>query len=126
RFHREGGLGQVFVARDEELQRDVALKQIKDQYADHPESRARFLEEAEITGSLEHPGIVPVYGMGTHADGRPYYAMRFIQGDSLKAAIDRFHRRRPGVEPPGSPLVRRRLELRHLLDRFRDVCNAIA
>jgi len=126
RFHREGGLGQVFVARDEELRRDVALKQIKEQYADHPESRSRFVLEAEITGNLEHPGVVPVYGLGHYADGRPYYAMRFIQGDSLKAAIERFHQRRPGDGPPGSPLVRRRLGLRHLLDRFRDVCNAMA
>ena len=47
--------------------------------------------EAEITGGLEHPGIVPVYGLGTYAGGRPYYAMRFIKGDSLKEAIERFH-----------------------------------
>ena len=51
----------------------------------------RFLLEAEITGGLEHPGIVPVYGLGTYGDGRPYYAMRFIRGDSLKEAIERFH-----------------------------------
>ena len=41
---------------------------------------ARILQEAEITGGLEHPGIVPVYGLGTYADGRPFYAMRFIKG----------------------------------------------
>ncbi|HEV3260118.1 MAG TPA: protein kinase [Gemmataceae bacterium] len=125
RFHREGGLGQVFVARDEELHREVALKQIKEQYADHAEYRSRFILEAEITGNLEHPGIVPVYGLGTYADGRPYYAMRFIQGDSFKAAIDHFHHKRVGADAPGS-VVSRRLELRHLLDRFLDVCNAIA
>ncbi len=54
-------------------------------------SRGRFVLEAEVTGGLEHPGIVPVYGLGTYVDGRPYYAMRFIKGDSLKEAIDRFH-----------------------------------
>ena len=54
---------------------------------DDPVSRARFLMEAEITGGLEHPGIVPVYGLGTYRDGRPYYAMRFIRGDSLREAI---------------------------------------
>mgnify|MGYP000187336175 CR=1 FL=1 len=47
--------------------------------------------EAEITGGLEHPGIVPVYGLGTYDGGRPYYAMRFIKGDSLKEAIEHFH-----------------------------------
>ena len=91
RPHASGGLGAVFVALDAELHREVALKQILDQHADDPTSRARFLLEAEITGGLEHPGIVPVYGLGTYGDGRPYYAMRFIRGDSLKDAIESFH-----------------------------------
>src|SRR5262249_39977108 len=71
----EGGLGQVSVARDEELNREVALKEIKDRYADDAECRARFLREAAITGQLEHPGVVPVYALGTYGDGRPFYAM---------------------------------------------------
>ena len=91
RPHARGGLGAVFVALDSELDREVALKQILDDRADDPISRFRFLTEARITGGLEHPGIVPVYGLGTHDDGRPYYAMRFIRGDSLKEAIDQFH-----------------------------------
>ena len=48
--------------------------------------------EAEVTGGLEHPNIVPVYGLGTYADGRPYYAMRFIRGDSLKDAAEKSHK----------------------------------
>ena len=82
--HAKGGLGQVSLALDQELNREVALKQIQERYADDPNSRSRFLLEAEITGGLEHPGIVPVYGLGHYADGRPFYAMRFIRGDSLK------------------------------------------
>ena len=54
--------------------------------------------EAEITGSLEHPGIVPVYSLGRNAEGRPYYAMRFIRGESLQVAIRRFHKKF-GEEP---------------------------
>ena len=91
RPHARGGLGAVFVALDSELNREVALKQILDHHADDQASRQRFVLEAEITGGLEHPGIVPVYGLGTYGDGRPYYAMRFIRGDSLKEAINRFH-----------------------------------
>ena len=91
RPHAEGGLGAVFVALDSELNREVALKQILDRHADDEINRARFLMEAEITGGLEHPGIVPVYGLGTYSDGRPYYAMRFIKGDSLKDALAAFH-----------------------------------
>jgi serine/threonine protein kinase/tetratricopeptide (TPR) repeat protein len=121
RPHARGGLGAVFVAQDEELHREVALKEIQDRHADHPESRSRFLLEAEITGGLEHPGIVPVYGLGTYGDGRPYYAMRFIRGDSLKEAIERFHR----ADAPGRDPGERALELRKLLGRFIDVCNAI-
>ena len=107
RPHARGGLGEVFVAHDEELNREVALKEIQSRHADDPESRARFLLEAEITGGLEHPGIVPVYGLGRHPDGRPFYAMRFIHGDSLKEAIERFHQRerlrpRPGRAGAGA------------------------
>jgi serine/threonine-protein kinase len=122
RPHAKGGLGEVFVAHDEELHREVALKEIQERSADDPESRSRFMVEAEITGGLEHPGIVPVYGLGTYADGRPYYAMRFIRGDSLKDAIDRFHRADLTDRDPGQ----RALALRALLGRFVDVCNAIA
>jgi eukaryotic-like serine/threonine-protein kinase len=66
----------VFVALDAELNREVALKQILERHAHDPLSRQRFVIEAEVTGGLEHPGIVPVYGLGTYGDGRPYYAMR--------------------------------------------------
>ena len=79
------------VALDTELNREVALKEIRPQFAHDHGSRVRFLLEAEVTGRLEHPGVVPVYGLGTDAAGRPYYAMRFIRGDSLKQAIERFH-----------------------------------
>jgi serine/threonine protein kinase/tetratricopeptide (TPR) repeat protein len=121
RPHARGGLGAVFVALDIELHREVALKQILESHADDEASRARFLMEAEITGGLEHPGIVPVYGLGTYGDGRPFYAMGFIKGDSLKEAIERFHADESLKKDSG----RRSLELRKLLRRFTDVCNAI-
>jgi eukaryotic-like serine/threonine-protein kinase len=121
RPHARGGLGAVFVALDTELHREVALKQILDAHADDPVSRTRFVIEAEITGGLEHPGIVPVYGLGSDGDGRPYYAMRFIRGDSLKDSIRLFH-----ADPDlKSDTGRHSLELRKLLRRFTDVCNAI-
>lgn len=83
--------GQVLVALDRELNREVALKEIQSRFAQQAENRARFVLEAEITRQLEHPGIVPVYGLGHYADGRPFYAMRFVRGDSLKDAIERYH-----------------------------------
>src|SRR5262249_1635681 len=122
RFHAEGGLGRVFVARDAELRREVALKQLREDRADEPQNRARFVVEAEITGGLGHPGIVPVYGLGHYADGRPFYAMRLIKGDSLKEAIAHFHR----AEAAGGEEGERAVELRRLLGRFLDVCDAMA
>jgi serine/threonine protein kinase/tetratricopeptide (TPR) repeat protein len=118
RPHARGGLGEVYVARDEELGREVALKEIQSTHAHDPNSRDRFVREAEVTGGLEHPGIVAVYGLGSYADGRPFYAMRFIQGDSLKEAIERFHK-------AGKPNFAGS-EFRQLLGRFIDVCQAIA
>ena len=121
RPHAKGGLGEVYVAHDEELNREVALKEILATHADNPNSRSRFLLEAEVTGSLEHPGIVPVYGLGQREDGRPYYAMRFIRGKSLREASSHFHR----THPDGDQTADHALELRQLLGRFIDVCNAI-
>jgi serine/threonine-protein kinase len=114
RPHAKGGLGEVFVALDREVHREVALKEMLPQRADDPTNRGRFLREAEITGGLEHPGIVPVYGLGQYADGRPFYTMRFIQGETLKDAVRRLHAGEPGPT------------LRGLMTRFVAVCNAIA
>jgi tRNA A-37 threonylcarbamoyl transferase component Bud32/Tfp pilus assembly protein PilF len=119
RPHATGGLGQVSVALDSELRRQVALKEIRPEHADNPAARARFLLEAEVTGQLEHPGVVPVYGLGSYPGGRPFYAMRFVQGDSLHDAIRQYHQGAPASG--GQPLAFRRL-----LGRFVDVCNAAA
>jgi serine/threonine-protein kinase len=119
RSHAEGGLGRVFVALDRELNREVALKQIKEERLGMQASRARFVFEAEVTGNLEHPGIVPVYSMGHDDEGRPYYAMRMIKGGTLKEAIRRHHADDPG---PGG----RSMDLRRLIGRLIAVCNAVA
>ncbi len=121
RPYAQGGLGAVSVALDTEVHREVALKQILEKHVHDPVSRQRFLLEAEITGGLEHPGIVPVYGLGADTRGRPYYAMRFIRGDTLKETVDRFRQDESLRRDAG----RRSLELRKLLRRFDDVCNAV-
>ena len=85
----------------------------------------RFRQEAEITGNLEHPGIVPVYGLGKYGNGRPFYAMRFIRGDSLKDATLKFHTNWPAAADQSMNTGEANLELRQLLGRLIDVCNAI-
>lgn len=97
KFHDKGGLGWVYIARDNELDRTVALKCLQPDPATDPVARQRFIREAEITARLEHPGIVPIYGLGSYGLGDvafqkfPSYAMRFIQGETLRDAIRQFH-----------------------------------
>jgi serine/threonine-protein kinase len=122
RFHASGGQSDVFQGYDESLGRPVAVKLLGRLRAGFPESRRRFENEAEITGRLEHPGIAPVYCRGEAADGRPYYAMQFIRGETLQDAIDRFH----AADRPGRDPGERGLALRQLLTRFQDVCNTVA
>jgi serine/threonine protein kinase len=117
RFHRRGALGEVHLAQDQELHREVALKRLQSQFNSNPQSRRRFLLEAEITARLEHPGIVPVHGLVQDEHGLPCYAMRFIRGESLKETIERFYRGDPSEQ---------RLEFRQLLTRFVAVCDAVA
>jgi serine/threonine-protein kinase len=119
RLHARGGIGQVWLARDEDIGRDVALKELRPDRGDSPSATARFLEEAKVTGQLEHPGIVPVYELVQPRAGQPCYAMRFVGGRTLADAIKDYHRRRQsgGVGP---------LDLRQLLTAFVGVCNAVA
>jgi WD40 repeat protein/serine/threonine protein kinase len=121
RRHARGGLGEILVARDEVLHREVALKRLQPERLHDLDSRQRFVREAEITSQLEHPGVVPVYGLGRVGDESPVYAMRFIRGDTLLQAIERFHAADSSRRDPGE----RRLALQQLLQRFLSVCNTI-
>lgn len=123
RLHAQGGLGEVFLARDLELERQVAVKRIRTELTEHPEIQSRFLREAKLTGALEHPGIVPIYGLLRQADGRPLYAMRWIRGTSLRAQAERFHSERPRG---ASTFTRQDRDLRQLLGHLISVCQAAA
>ena len=79
---------------------------------------ARFLHEAEITGGLEHPGIVPIYALGQNSDGRPYYTMRLVKGMTLEEQI---RASRKSGSPHPTPL-----EFRQLLNHFIRVCEIVA
>jgi tRNA A-37 threonylcarbamoyl transferase component Bud32 len=119
RLYAEGGLGRVWIARDLDLNREVALKEIKPGHADHAEARRRFFKEAQVTGQLEHPNIVPVYELARRdLDGRPFYTMRFVRGRTMRQAIAEFHARR--MERKANPLARLKL-----LQAFVSVCQAV-
>jgi WD40 repeat protein/serine/threonine protein kinase len=118
----KGGLGEIFVAADQALNRVVALKEIQDRFARDPQIRSRFVQEAEITGALEHPGIVPVYTLGYYGNGRPYYVMRMIRGESLRETARRYHDVDAATLAPGERL----LAFRRMLGRFQHVCDTVA
>jgi serine/threonine-protein kinase len=119
RLHSEGGLGRVYVAHDNDLNRDVALKEIRPDRAEHPEAWQRFLKEAQLTGQLEHPNIVPVYEVARREeDSAPFYTMRLVRGQTLREAVTDYHRRRR--EGRADPLERPRL-----LNAFVNVCQAV-
>jgi WD40 repeat protein len=86
--HGRGGLGRVSRARDRELERDVAVKEL---LARNYVSEVRFFREALITARLEHPGIVPVHEAGRRPDGTPFYAMKLVAGRPLRDLIGERH-----------------------------------
>ncbi len=78
-----GGMGVILRGHDGDVGRDVAVKVLREDLAADEAMLRRFVEEAQIGGQLQHPGIVPIYELGRMADRRPYFAMKLIQGRSL-------------------------------------------
>ena len=119
-LHARGGIGQVWLAHDADLDREVALKELRPEHVRNAAALDRFLAEARITGQLEHPGIVPVYELIRQSpDHAPFYTMRFIKGKTLDESARSFHRKR--VEGQADPL-----DLLALLNAFVAVCNTVA
>ncbi len=118
--HAKGGLGVIYEAEDLQLHRTVALKQIQGSGTGSSVVQEKFYLEAEVTGQLEHPGIVPVYALGIDDRKKPFYAMRFIRGEDLRTHINHLH-----APSPSKVAGLDGLALRQLLRRFLDVCNAM-
>jgi tetratricopeptide (TPR) repeat protein len=81
-----GGMGAVLRGRDVDLGRDLAVKVLLEKHADRPEVVRRFIEEAQIGGQLQHPGVVPVYDIGRFGE-RPFFTMKFVKGHTLQALL---------------------------------------
>lgn len=82
----KGGMGEVFLAFDKRCEREIALKQIRQDLQNHPHIRKRFLKEAHITSQLMHPAIIPIYSIEMEG-ANIYYTMPFVEGDTLKQII---------------------------------------
>jgi serine/threonine-protein kinase len=105
-----GGMGVVFAARDRALSREVAVKVLRAEVRDNGDIARRFVEEALITGQLQHPGVPPIHDLGTLPDGRPFIAMKLIKGRTLAALLGE----------------RRAVEHTRYLTVFEQVCQAVA
>ena len=113
-----GGMGQVFEANDERLRRRVALKALKSSLREDRNAKLRFIEEARVTGQLEHPGIVPIYALEQSEQGDPYFCMRLMSGRTLDRILDAWH--------AGDAEIRRRHSLPRLIAMFERVIETIA
>ena len=83
----QGGMGAIIRARDTDLGRDLAIKVLLERHKDKPEVIQRFVEEAQIGGQLQHPGIAPVYELGQFSDQRPFFSMKLVKGQTLSALL---------------------------------------
>ena len=107
-----GGMGVVLKGRDEDLGRDLAVKVLLEKHRDNPELVRRFVEEAQIGGQLQHPGIVPVYELGQLPDDRLFIAMKLLRGRTLAALLEA--RKDPAEDRP------------RFLQIFEHVCQTMA
>src|SRR5262249_35337964 len=112
------GMGAILKGRDTDLGRDIAIKVLLETHRGRPELVQRFVEEAQIAGQLQHPGIVPVYELGQFPDRRPFFTMKLIKGRTLAALLA--ERGSPGADTP-SPSERMRW-----LKVFEQVCQTVA
>ncbi len=108
----QGGMGAVLRGRDPLLGRELAVKVLLEEHRGNPELTRRFVEEAQIAGQLQHPGIVPVYELGTFEDRRPFFTMKLVKGRTLATLLG-------GRSSPGEDLGR-------FLGIFEQVCQTVA
>lgn len=114
----KGGMGEVYLALDRQLQRHVALKVMTPEVAANKDLANRFTQEALVLGRLDHPHIVPIHDLGNDTKGRNYYAMKFVRGTTLKDVLHALRQ--------GQASVVERYPLSRLLDVYSKVCDAVA
>jgi protein kinase-like protein len=113
-----GGMGRVLRGTDMKLRRELAIKATpQPHHLLPPGLLARFVEEAQITAQLEHPNVVPVHDLGLDPEGRAYFTMKLVRGQSLETILEK--------RKAGDPATRSEFGLRRLLDVFLQICQAV-
>ncbi|MBV10487.1 serine/threonine-protein kinase [Rubinisphaera sp.] len=115
----EGGLGLVYKYYDKRLGRDIALKIARRKVVESDARLQRFLREREVTARLQHPAIPPVFQSGELSDGRPYYLMRLINGQTFAHRIREAYQTQPLEQSPSD------LRFGQLLSSFFELCDAV-
>ena len=113
-----GGMGAILRVTDLSIKRTVAMKVALKDVAGDPELIRRFTQEAELTGQLEHPNIVPVHDLSLDEEGQPFYTMKFVKGITLQAILTNLRQ--------GDAATVAQYPLAHLLTVFQKVCDAVA
>jgi serine/threonine-protein kinase len=113
----EGGMGRIYLCRDERIGRDVAMKVLRRKYAKQPDTLARFVREARIQGQLEHPSIVPVYDLMRRSNGDVGFTMKRVRGKTIEQIVDAIARK--------DKAVLEQYPRRKLLRNFAAACLAV-
>lgn len=119
---KQGGMGEVRRVWDLALNRAIAMKVLRRDLADRDDLVLRFIEEAQATGQLEHPGIVPIYDTGRLPDGRPYFTMKEIRGRTLLDVIEELH----AASTDGWGVTATGWTFTKVINVFQSVCEAVA
>jgi len=114
----EGGVGEVVLARDNDIERDVAIKRLRPELQGSHASLLRFAEEVRTVGRLEHPNIVPIHDVGIHANGEYFFVMKYVEGETLEAIIDKL--------AAGDPVYHRRYPFERRVEIMMGVLEAVA
>ena len=113
-----GGMGAILSTTDQHLRREVAMKILLPGAAKDPDRLQRFIEEAQVTGQLDHPNVVPVHDLGVLPDGRLYFTMKLVRGQSLSHIVRRLR--------DGDAAAHKRFAIGHRMIIFRQICLAMA
>jgi len=114
----EGGVGEVLKARDNDIDRDVAIKRLRPEMRASNANLLRFAEEVRTVGRLEHPNIVPIHDVGVHENGEYFFVMKYVEGETLESIIEKL--------ASGDRVYHARYPFERRVEIFKGILEAIA